>query len=54
MQRRATATAGDYNPQDVSNVLWSLATMGERANCGLLEAMQRRATATAGEFKPQE
>jgi hypothetical protein len=54
MQRRATATVGEFKPQEVSNVLWALATMGERADRGLLEAMQRRATATAGGFKPQD
>ncbi|KAJ1487825.1 hypothetical protein T484DRAFT_1888413 [Baffinella frigidus] len=53
MQRRATATAGKSNPQNVSNLLWGLATIGGRADRGLLEAMQRRATATAGEFNPQ-
>jgi len=54
MQRRATATAGEFIPQNVANVLWSLATMGEKVDRGLLEAMQRRATATAGDFKPLE
>ncbi|KAJ1478131.1 hypothetical protein T484DRAFT_1905100, partial [Baffinella frigidus] len=54
MQRRATATAGEFNPQEVANLLWGLATMGEQADRGLLEVIQRRATATAGEFKPQE
>ncbi|KAJ1488554.1 hypothetical protein T484DRAFT_1782771 [Baffinella frigidus] len=54
MQRRATATAGEFIPQAVSNVLWALATMGERADRELLEAMQTRAKETAGEFKPQE
>ncbi|KAJ1470971.1 hypothetical protein T484DRAFT_1916953, partial [Baffinella frigidus] len=53
MQRRATATVGEFKPQNVANMLWALATMGERADRGLLEAMQRRATATAGDFKPQ-
>ncbi|KAJ1481763.1 hypothetical protein T484DRAFT_1806194, partial [Baffinella frigidus] len=53
MQRRATALAGEFNPQDVANVLWALVTMGEAADPGLLEAMQRRATATAGEFEPR-
>ena len=53
MQNRATATAGESNPQDVANLLWGLATMGEKADRGLLEAMQKRATATAGGFNPQ-
>jgi hypothetical protein len=53
MQRRATAMAGEFKPQEVSNLLWALATMAERADRGLLEAMQRRATATAGKFTPQ-
>jgi hypothetical protein len=34
-------------------MLWALATMGERADRGLLEAMQRRATETVGGFNPQ-
>ena len=54
MQRRARATADDFKPQEVSNLLWALATMGERADRGLLEAMQRMATSTVGDFKPQE
>ncbi|KAJ1488566.1 hypothetical protein T484DRAFT_3613701 [Baffinella frigidus] len=49
MQRRATATAGEFQPQSVANLLWALATMGERADRELLEAMQRRATASAGD-----
>ncbi|KAJ1488559.1 RAP domain-containing protein [Baffinella frigidus] len=53
MQRRATATAGEFDPQNVANVLWALATMGEKVDRELLEAMQTRATATAGEFMPQ-
>jgi hypothetical protein len=54
MQGRATATAGEFKPQNVANVMWALATMGEKMDRGLLKAMQGRATATAGEFKPQE
>jgi hypothetical protein len=33
--------------------LWALATLGERADRGLLKAIQRRATATVGGFTPQ-
>ncbi|KAJ1485278.1 hypothetical protein T484DRAFT_1794194, partial [Baffinella frigidus] len=58
---RATATAGDFKPQAVSNLVWGLAKMGIKPNAvgvkpdaGLVEAMQGRATATAGDFKPQE
>ncbi|KAJ1474007.1 RAP domain-containing protein, partial [Baffinella frigidus] len=54
MQRRATATVGEFEPQGVKDVLWALATMGVQTDQGLLEAMQRRATATAEEFNPQE
>jgi hypothetical protein len=53
MQRRATATAGDFNPQNVANLMWALATMGVKPDAGLLEAMQRRARAMAGDFNPQ-
>ena len=53
LQRRAMATVVDFNPQEVSNVLWAMAKMGERVDRGLLEALQRRATVSAGEYKPQ-
>ena len=39
--------------QNIANLLWGLATKGERADRGLLKAMEKRATATPGEFKPQ-
>jgi hypothetical protein len=51
---RAVATAGDFDPQGVANLLWALATMGSKPDARLLEAMQGRATATADDFKPQE
>ncbi|KAJ1488555.1 hypothetical protein T484DRAFT_3613363 [Baffinella frigidus] len=54
MQTRATATAGEFIPQAIANVLWALTTMGEKADRGLLEALQRRATAKSGVFMPQE
>ncbi|KAJ1488577.1 RAP domain-containing protein [Baffinella frigidus] len=53
MQRRATVTAGEFEPQGISMLLWALATMRERADRELLEAMQTRAMTTAGEFGPQ-
>ncbi|KAJ1487182.1 hypothetical protein T484DRAFT_1787562, partial [Baffinella frigidus] len=53
MQRRATVTAGEFEPQGISMLLWALATMRERADRGLMKAMQTRAMATAGEFGPQ-
>jgi hypothetical protein len=52
MQRQAMATAGDFKPQNVANVVWALATMGVKPAAGLLEAMQRQAMATAGDFNP--
>jgi hypothetical protein len=53
MQRRATATVEDFTPQAIANLMWGLATMGEKADRELLEAIQRRATATAVDFTPQ-
>ena len=50
MQRWATATAGEFKPQNVANLLWGLATIGERVDRGLLEAMQsRRCTPRQGQ-----
>ena len=49
MQRRATATAGEFKPPNVANLLWGLAMMGEKTDWGLLEAMQsRKCLCTAG------
>ena len=42
MQRRAAATAGEFSPQDVANVLWALDTMGVTADRVLLEACMIR------------
>ncbi|KAJ1488009.1 hypothetical protein T484DRAFT_1784665 [Baffinella frigidus] len=53
MQGRATATAGDFNAQDVTNLVCALATMGVKADARMLEAMQERSTATARDFIPQ-
>ncbi|KAJ1479168.1 hypothetical protein T484DRAFT_1815329 [Baffinella frigidus] len=53
LQARATATAGEFEPQDVSMLMLALAKMYIRPDTGLLEAMQQRATATAGHFTPQ-
>jgi hypothetical protein len=53
MQVRATAVAGEFNPQDVSNTVWALATMGVTPDEELLRAMQVRATSLAGLFDPQ-
>ncbi|KAJ1472840.1 hypothetical protein T484DRAFT_1838754 [Baffinella frigidus] len=51
---RAKATAGDFTPQAVANLMWAVATMGiENPDAGLVKMMQRRAIATAGNFKPQ-
>jgi hypothetical protein len=50
MQERATAVAGEFNPQEVSNTVWALAKMGVTPEAGLLRAMQGRAGAGAGEF----
>ena len=47
---RAKATAGDFEPQGVANLLWALSTMGVKPEPGLLEAMQGRAIATARGF----
>ena len=49
-----TASAEEFNPQEVASLLCALATMGGSADVNLLEAMERRATATAGEFTPDE
>jgi hypothetical protein len=53
MQQQATATADDFEPQGVANVLWALATMGIEPQPRLLQTLQRQATATADDFNNQ-
>ena len=45
--------SNQFKPQDVVNLTWALATLGEEPGGKLLSAMSRRVAATAGEFKPQ-
>jgi len=55
LQARATATARDFIPQQVSMLLSALAKMGiKNPDAGLVEAMQERARGAAGYFKPHE
>ena len=51
--RRARDTAEAFNPQEVANTLWALATMGEKPERELVGALLRRARDTAEAFKPQ-
>ncbi|KAJ1483767.1 hypothetical protein T484DRAFT_1799034 [Baffinella frigidus] len=48
MQRRATATAGAFKPQDVANLLWALATMGEVVDGLLVVLIDRWAARELG------
>jgi len=55
LKTRAMATAGDFEPHHVGNLMVALVKMGIMdSDAGLVEAMQGRAMATAGDFKPQE
>jgi hypothetical protein len=54
MLRRAVASAGEFKPQEVANLMWALATLGVEPGAELATAISRRAVASAGEFKPQE
>ena len=55
LQARAKVVVGGFIPQQVSMLLWALATMGvKNPDPGLLKEMKGRARETAGDFKPQE
>jgi len=47
-------TAGAFEPPEVVAVLWALATMGVRADRGLLEALGRRAASTVRTYTTHE
>jgi len=49
----ATTVSQSFDPQNVANTVWALATMGVTPDEKLLRAMQGRATALAGTFTPQ-
>ena len=49
---RATVLEETFNPQNVANLMWALATLGLEPGAELAMAMSRRAVMTAGEFKP--
>jgi hypothetical protein len=54
LKARAMAMAGDFEPDEVSNLMTALEEMGITGpDAGLFEAMQARATATAGDFEPR-
>jgi len=54
LQARATATAGAFEPMEVSMLIYGLSTMGITPGAVLLEAMQGHSKATAGDFKPPD
>ena len=54
MCHKATLHAKDFKPQEVANLMWSLATLGMEPGAELTAMMSKRAVSCAGEFKPQE
>ena len=50
---KASATVDSFEPREVANLMWALATLGVEPGAELATAMSRRAVASAGEFKPQ-
>ena len=55
LKTRAVATAGDFEPQHVVNLMEAVAMMGIKdTDAGLVAAMQGRAAATAGDFTPRQ
>jgi hypothetical protein len=53
LAKRGQDTAGSFNPQNVANTLWALATMGMVADQELWRVMQQRLVAIAGSCNPQ-
>jgi hypothetical protein len=51
LERRAEATGGDFNSQNVANTLWTYATMGRKPGERLMGLLERWAEVTAGEFQ---
>ena len=51
LERRAEATAGDFNSQGITNTLWAYATMGRKPGEKLMGQLERRAQVIVGEFK---
>jgi very-short-patch-repair endonuclease/precorrin-6B methylase 2 len=54
MSSEAVAKAKDFNPQNIANLLWALATSGVSPNAALVQAMSSEAVAKAKAFNPQD
>ena len=44
---------GSFEPQDIANTLWALATAGVQMPASLVESLSKRAESTARDFNPQ-
>jgi hypothetical protein len=53
LERRAEATAGDFNSQEVANTVWAYATMGRKPGERLMVQLERRAEVISEDFYPQ-
>jgi len=54
MHRRAIEIAADFTAQDVSNLMWGLATLGVEPDPKMVEVMQGRAIEIAADFTSQD
>jgi hypothetical protein len=54
LDQRAEEMAGEFGPQEISNMLWAYAELERHPGEGLLHVLDRRAEELAGDFNPQE
>jgi hypothetical protein len=54
LSREAERKARDFNPQEIANTLWALATAGVRLPGSLVESLSREAERKARDFNPQD
>jgi hypothetical protein len=52
--QRATDISGNFNPQNVANLMWAVATLGLEPDAVLISNMCGRAATISGDFNPQD
>ena len=54
LESRALQVQGDFNPQDIANMLWAFATLGRQPEDALVAWLSERALQVQGAFNPQD
>jgi hypothetical protein len=54
LERRTEAISGEFNTQDVANLLWAFTTMGTKPGDRMMGQLERRVETISGDFNSQD